>query len=272
MARFIWSQTVVVVLGISLSGCKSGPSQAEMLNDLAKKSQGNASADGSSYSVYQSPSDYSTDSNRAPASEIAPVSATGKLKSAANSIKGAFQIEPNVVRFADPTQLTYNPGPIQPQLYLSAAALCEQQGQLGKAAEQYNRLLALDPNNRSAMIGLGRLSHRVGGLDSAIEVYTKASQQHPNDAVILNDLGLCLARAGRIQESMSTLQKAMQISPDNEMYRNNLAAVMVEAIERVKRLPCFNNPTVPMWPTTMSGTCCTSAVTLKLRRIILHRR
>ncbi len=232
VSRIIWSQAVVVVLGISLSGCKSGPDQAEMLDSMAKPTPGGLSSDGANFSVKQPPSVYVTDRSGAKLPDVTQASATGhveKLRSAAHSIKGALQIEPNVVAASDPTQLRHNPGPIQPQLFLSAAALCEQQGRLPAAIDQYNRLLELDPNNRSALIGLGRLNHRIGDLDAALDIYTAASKHHPNDPVILNDLGLCLARAGRINESIASLQTAIRLKPNSKLYRNNLAAVMVEA-------------------------------------------
>ena len=129
----------------------------------------------------------------------------------------------------DPTNLAYQPGPIQPELHLSAARVMEQQGNLPGAEKHYEELLKLEPNNRHGLIGQARMNHRLGQMDQAIAGYQLALSRLGQDAVVLNDLGLCFARCGREQEALTVLRTAVALKPDSVMYRNNLAAVLVQS-------------------------------------------
>lgn len=165
-----------------------------------------------------------------PALASQPNSVPGKLaKRTMDSVRGAFQVESQDARSLDPTHLLFDPGELQPELYLSAAQLMEQRGQLAEAAAHYEHLLTLEPSNRAALIGAPRLAHRMGNLDQAIAGYQRALAVVGQDPVVLNDLGLCLARAGRHPEAVQTLQTALAGNPASLMYRNNLAAVLVES-------------------------------------------
>jgi Tfp pilus assembly protein PilF len=144
-------------------------------------------------------------------------------------VEEALRIEPKVEKPHDPTSLEYDAGPIKPNLHLSAAAVMEQNGQLDAAREHYRKVLAMEPANRAALIGVARLHHRANALNEAIAAYQHALKIVGNDPVILNDLALCLTRATRHAEAIETLKAALALTPDSLLYRNNLAAVLVES-------------------------------------------
>ncbi|MCA9196316.1 MAG: tetratricopeptide repeat protein [Planctomycetales bacterium] len=129
----------------------------------------------------------------------------------------------------DPTSLSYNSGPVTPDLHLAAAAMYESQNLVQDARAQYELALKIDNSHREALIGLGRLLHRQGEHTNAIAVYEVATKAHPSDAVILNDLGLCYGRTGDTTKALEVLQQAITLQPDSELYRNNLAAILVQA-------------------------------------------
>ncbi len=158
-------------------------------------------------------------------------------KQSANSIKNAMTIHPKVIPAADPTSLASKTAPLSPELYVSAAAVLEQQNRNAEAAQKYDQALAVEPSHRDALIGLARLRHREGNLESAVEVYQRALQVYPEDAVLLNDLGLCYARAGQSQNAIAVLQRAVEMSPSSTLYRNNLAAALVEADRSGEAVP-----------------------------------
>ena len=146
-------------------------------------------------------------------------------------------IQPKVIPAQDPTSLSHDPGPLQPDLYVSAAAVLEQQNRATDAADKYQQALALDPNHRAALIGLARLQHRHGDVAGAIHVYQTALKAYPDDAVLLNDLGLCYARSGQSDSALAALQRAVELKPDSTLYRNNMAAVLVEASRSAEAVP-----------------------------------
>jgi tetratricopeptide (TPR) repeat protein len=151
------------------------------------------------------------------------------MQNTAGAVKSAMLIEPQRDESLDPTNLQFDPGKLQPDLYLSAAKLMEERGQFPEAAAHYEHLLTMQPQNRAALIGSARLAHRMGNLDKAIAGYQRAVSVIGNDPVVLNDLGLCLARAGRHEQAVQAIQAALTAMPDSLLYRNNLAAVLIEA-------------------------------------------
>ena len=134
----------------------------------------------------------------------------------------------NYIAKDDPTSLSSKSGPLGPSVFNSAAALLEKKGDYAEAAKQYQRSLQADANNRSALIGLGRLYHQTGNMENANQVYQRALATFRNDPVIMNDYGLCLARSGRLGDAANLLHAAVQQRPDRQMYRNNLATVLVD--------------------------------------------
>ena len=208
-----WTRSVFLLLGASLIGCKSGTNQEPLRIDnlMAQKSSvtdGALAHTKNTVSVPQVAEDYFTDSRKT-RRDLADssgwqkenLSKSGSLKNAATAVSEAFAFKPRVVPAADPTDLDYVPDTIKPSLFLSAAALHEQQGQFEAAEKQYQKLLANEPTNRAGLIGLARLKHRQGNLEKSIEIYGIAAKHHGDDPVVLNDLGLCLARAGRSAEA-----------------------------------------------------------------------
>ena len=241
MACKFWTRSVFLLLGASLIGCKSGTNQEPLRIDnlMAQKSSvtdGALAHTKNTVSVPQVAEDYFTDSRKT-RRDLADSSGwqkenpskSGSLKNAATAVSEAFAFKPRVVPAADPTDLDYVPDTIKPSLFLSAAALHEQQGQFEAAEKQYQKLLANEPTNRAGLIGLARLKHRQGNLEKSIEIYGVAAKHHGDDPVVLNDLGLCLAGAGRSPEAITYLQNAIRLNPDSLMYRNNLAAILVES-------------------------------------------
>ena len=150
-----------------------------------------------------------------------------RMRTTASSIVESISDSPS--RSTDATDLAQDPGPIRPELHLSAARVMEQQGQLKQAQRHYAELLKVQPSNRQGLIGQARMHHRLGEMDQAIESYRLAIQRLGQDAVILNDLGLCLARSGRTDEAVGVLRTAVSSKPESVMYRNNLAAALVQA-------------------------------------------
>ena len=236
-----WTRSVFLLLGASLIGCKSGTNQEPLRIDnlMAQKSSvtdGALAHTKNTVSVPQAAEDYFTDSRKT-RRDLADSSGWQKenpsksasLKNAVTAVSEAFALKPRVVPAVDPTDLDYVPDTIKPSLYLSAAALHEQQGQFDAAQKQYEKLLVNEPTNRAGLIGLARLKHRQGEFEKSIEIYSVAAKHYGDDPVVLNDLGLCLARAGRSAEAITYLQNAIRLNPDSLMYRNNLAAILVES-------------------------------------------
>lgn len=151
----------------------------------------------------------------------------------------------------------------------------ETRGLRQKAAEQYRRALAINPDLAQAHSGLGlalaqesripeaivhlredvRLSPgssrarknlaailvRQGQAAEAIEQLRRAVQLSPTDAVAHNDLGNALAFQGQLDEAVQHYQKVLNIVPDSPEVHNNLGMARAlqgrksEAVEHFRR-------------------------------------
>jgi Tfp pilus assembly protein PilF len=138
-------------------------------------------------------------------------------------------ITPASAQEPDPVSLDNSPEKVGSEVYLSAARIHEQRGDLPGAIAQYQKAIANNPREVTAHIGLARIYDRQGEYGRAVEQYQKAIQVDPKRGLPRNDLGLCYARHGELEKSIAELQQAVKLQPESKLYRNNLATVLVEA-------------------------------------------
>jgi tetratricopeptide (TPR) repeat protein len=119
-------------------------------------------------------------------------------------------------------------GPPTPEFFISMGQLAEQQGDVARARENYQRALAMWPGHVDVLRAAARMEDRQGDLRLAELLYGQAVSANPRHSGALNDLGLCLARQGRLEPSVQMIEQAIQVQPDKALYRNNAATVLVE--------------------------------------------
>ncbi len=172
---------------------------------------------------------------------------TSTIKQAGSSIASALTIKPRVIKADDPTDLSSNPGPLGPEVFLAAAKLQEDRGNFEKAKDQYRKALQRDPKNLKALLSYARIHDRSQDFAEAEKIYQRAISAHPREAIAYNDLGLCFARQGKTQAAAEMLSQAARRDPANPRYRNNLAIVLVErgqVEEAYNQLAAINDPAV----------------------------
>jgi len=174
-------------------------------------------------------------------------SVSGEFKKTTNKVADALAMKPKVTPAADSVKLSNMPGQLSPILYIRGAAYSESKGNLKAARQQYEKALALDPRNVTALVAYGRFRDRMGDSSKALEVYQRARTIEPDNATVWNDLALCHARRGEIEPALGAMQQTVTLSPDNLRYRNNLAAVLVQAErpeDAVRELQQVHSPAV----------------------------
>ena len=87
-------------------------------------------------------------------------------------------------------------------------------GQIGKAIEQYEAAISIDPDYAMAHYNLGVALASMGRLDEAIAQYQEAVHLRPDDAVAHNNLGNALLIRGQIEKGLSHCQEALRIDPE----------------------------------------------------------
>lgn len=90
-----------------------------------------------------------------------------------------------------------------------------------EAEAVFTKVLALDPGNTRALLGIGRI--RLGRDPSrAAEWFMKALAREPRNAAALNDLGIARDLLGEHEAAREAYRKALDIAPDNLAARINL--------------------------------------------------
>ena len=103
-------------------------------------------------------------------------------------------------------------------LRYNRSTIYEQQDKLALMESDLRHILTLDPNNATALNGLGYfLSTRTQRFDEALVLIQKALTIKPKNPAILDSMGWVLFKLGRHQEAITYLQQAFDIFPDPEI-------------------------------------------------------
>jgi tetratricopeptide (TPR) repeat protein len=81
------------------------------------------------------------------------------------------------------------------------------------ADASFQRELALDPGNPTALLNAGILAVTLGRIDEAVDLQERAITLDPLRVRSYRDLALSLFYAGRLQEAESATRKALELSP-----------------------------------------------------------
>jgi Flp pilus assembly protein TadD len=94
------------------------------------------------------------------------------------------------------------------------------------AKEAYLAILAREPGNRDALIGLADLVERAGYQVEACGLLTEAGRLYPADAQIAVLRGGALARAGDLVEARAAFDLARYLAPDDRSIRRKYAETL----------------------------------------------
>jgi len=101
-------------------------------------------------------------------------------------------------------------------------------GNLDAAADQFEQLLKITPDNPAADHSLADILMSAQRFDQAVVHYRRYLAENPNDADALNRMGLALGATGHFPDALSALQKAAAIDPSNGEVQHNLALALYQ--------------------------------------------
>jgi tetratricopeptide (TPR) repeat protein len=98
-------------------------------------------------------------------------------------------------------------------------------GQRQTAAEQYRKMLDLDPKNG---VALNNLAFMLADTDGALALAyaLRARQLFPNEPTVIDTLGWVYLKSNRTEDALSLFRDALQKNPGNAAYRYHLAAAL----------------------------------------------
>lgn len=125
------------------------------------------------------------------------------------------------------------------QLSLSYAKLMEEAGNTTEAESHYQKVIAEQPQNIEAIVGLGRVQQATARIDLAEQSFHKALRIDPRSACALHGLGQFYGARDRWDEAVELLNKAVVESPNERAYRYDLAVALVRTDNVESALPHF---------------------------------
>jgi tetratricopeptide (TPR) repeat protein len=114
-----------------------------------------------------------------------------------------------------------------------------QQGQLRLAERSFRRALAKDPEDTSAMNGLGFCLLNNGQAAAAKENFEKCLKLDPDAAGAMNGLARCLKAEGKIDEAIAEWEKMREKFPGPTAATTGLATTYLEQGDYKKALPLY---------------------------------
>jgi tetratricopeptide (TPR) repeat protein len=113
------------------------------------------------------------------------------------------------------------------------------QGRRDKALQHFERALAIEPESKAALNGLGKIMLDQAHYEQALEYHRQALAIDPRDTVTRNYLAFVLFRMGRIEDAIEQCQEAARIDPLDFNAYHNLGNIMLSTGKVDKALQFF---------------------------------
>jgi len=125
------------------------------------------------------------------------------------------------------------------QAQLEHAVRLHVSGNREKAAEIYERILAVEPANADALNLRALIAHDLGQRDEALALFDRAVNARPAFAEAHFNRALTLAAIGRTDEALEAYTQAAQVRPDYADARLNIGIVLHGAGKTAEAIAAF---------------------------------
>ena len=120
------------------------------------------------------------------------------------------------------------------QVHANAAMMPQRSGTerdqfIDSARQKYQQVLAIEPDNTEALIGLAKLYAETSNKDRAIQTMQSAVQQYPNNHALAYELAGLQARFEDYAGAMQSIQLALKHDPENRTYQKTLGYLQAQS-------------------------------------------
>jgi Tfp pilus assembly protein PilF len=116
------------------------------------------------------------------------------------------------------------------QIYTMMAYAAWMQKQDDRAVKMYENALDIDPNNATAMNGLGFLLVDSGmDVRRGLELCRKAVDKRPQSAAYLDSLGWAYYKSGQLVEARHWLRRALDLAPRQKDISSHMKVIVADA-------------------------------------------
>lgn len=127
------------------------------------------------------------------------------------------------------------------KLTLAWSKLKEEEGKLTDARTGYEKVLAEEPNNVEAVLGMSRMNVKAQRMVEAEQGFTQAMKLSPKSPAVLSEVGQFYAQQQRWEKAIPLLQEAQRIEPHEKSHQFTLAVTLTKAGRISEALPHFTD-------------------------------
>jgi Flp pilus assembly protein TadD len=98
--------------------------------------------------------------------------------------------------------------------YISQATDLLNRDDIAAAIQMYREALKIDPNDPTALTGLGKALDESGELESAIDCYNKALKADPDDVIARSGLGVAYEKKGNTNRATREYRSALSLDAE----------------------------------------------------------
>ncbi len=126
------------------------------------------------------------------------------------------------------TDLEFDPKTLRAGLFFQLGEAYERTRRYDEAADQFQAVLEIQPENSTAMNYLGYMWADNGeNLEQALELVRRAVALEPDNGAYVDSLGWALFRLGEFEEARRHLERANQLAPEDSTILEHLGDVYV---------------------------------------------
>jgi tetratricopeptide (TPR) repeat protein len=159
---------------------------------------------------------------------LSSLEATPKSSVLLYNLGVAFGEAGDASRAADYYQRAIALNPNDTSAIINLGNVLQRQGNFSQSAALYQRAISLDPRNPDAWVNLGNLYLQRAMTQQAQSAYEKAIALNSNDVEAIVDLGAVLQRSGDFPAAEQVYRRAIAVDPSQASAYCNLGALLLQ--------------------------------------------
>jgi len=124
--------------------------------------------------------------------------------------------------------------------YLGLGQIYRAQKNFEHAAEVYEYILKIEPENNDGLLGLARVAIKQNNYEHAMEIFEKLTKLNPDNASYYYEQTITLENLGEFQKALEVCQKAVDLKPNDPKYLDAMLNLSIISKKKYLALKMFD--------------------------------